>query len=142
MKKFKNSRFSKIMSFAIILSLAFFSVACSTKMRVNTDPNGADVYVDGEHQGKSPVTYDAKSGPPSSGDINVVAKKEGYKDAEKNVERSEMNTTNFVVGLILLGVPALLWSWEYPSSINLMLQPEQTPDKSESKVIEKNGDLG
>jgi hypothetical protein len=52
------------------------------KLEVRSDPPEADVYVDGTHQGRTPVTVDKLT---PTGEINVELRKRGYKPATKTL---------------------------------------------------------
>ncbi len=50
-------------------------------LRVNSEPSGAEVYINGEHSGKTPLSIEL-----SPGRYNVTLKKEGYREYTTRVE--------------------------------------------------------
>jgi hypothetical protein len=77
-------------------NLLYLSCGCASRINVITTPSEADVTVDGAPVGKSPATWTGKSGLPNKS-VVVEAKKDGYKDAQKVVERDDLNAGYLVV---------------------------------------------
>lgn len=91
----------------ILVMLASILSSCVTKTHVtfNTDKPGADVYVNGEYIGKTPVTKKLSNA--IWEDPDILIKKDGYKDMHLSVQK-EVKTVNLICGL-LLWWPSLLW---------------------------------
>lgn len=126
MARARHGFWRKAVALALALSVLGAS-GCASKMMVRTNPEGAEVYVDGEPLGKSPATWEGTSGLPNK-TVTVEARKEGYEDAVKNVKRSELNAGYMVVGILLFW-PAILWSWEWPDSVALELERAEHPNE-------------
>ncbi len=103
--------------------LLFTTVGCvsSTKVTFNTDTPDAEVYVDGELIGKTPVT--AKLSNAVWEDPTITIKKEGYKTINSNVQK-EVKAANIIFG-ICLNAPAFLWCYGPKANQNFMLTPEK-----------------
>jgi hypothetical protein len=130
-----------MMAAVVVCNLLYLTSGCASRMIVRTTPSDADVTVDGEPVGKSPATWSGKSGLPNKS-VMVEAKKEGYKDAEKVVERDDLNA-GYLILSILFFVPGILWSWEYPDSVNLTLEPQDQQPQAQGQPQEqpKTGQL-
>ena len=64
------------------------SVGCSHTGTIHSEPAGAEIFVDGESKGHSPVTFEEKSS--GGGTVQVKAKLNGQ-EVTKAVERSEIS---------------------------------------------------
>ena len=62
------------------------SVGCSHTGTIHSEPAGAEIFVDGESKGHSPVTFEEKSS--GGGTVQVKAKLNGQ-EVTKAVERSD-----------------------------------------------------
>ncbi len=122
MTMWKNQAWFKVSAMVVLFGFAYLATGCASKMMIKTMPEGADVYVDGEHLGESPATYEGKSGLPDK-TITVEAKKQGYKDAQKTVKR-EADIAQVVIG-ILFFLPAIFWAWYWPDETTLKLEPAE-----------------
>ncbi len=93
-----------LLTVLILASLSLTS-CLSTKVTFNSNVEGADVYVDGEHIGKTPVTEKIGNGIWNWPDITV--KKAGYKSIKDVQLKKEVKVPTLVLG-ILFEYP-LLW---------------------------------
>ena len=102
--------------------LIVFCTGCvtSTRVRINSDVEGAEVYIDGQKIGTTPTEIALSNA--IWEDPDVVLKKEGYKDLHTNVKK-EVKAVNLVSGL-LLWLPSLLWVYGPKSNQNYMMIPE------------------
>ena len=126
MKRMRKSFWFRLSALIVLCNFALLTGGCACKMMINTDPQGADVFVEGEPIGKSPATWTGKSGLPGK-KVLVEAKKEGYQDATKLVDRDDLNTGYAVMSFLFLFL-GFLWSWEYPDSVYLHLEPEESAE--------------
>lgn len=97
------------------------SCVTSTLVTFNTSVPGADVYVDGEHIGKTPTEKKMSNGVWE--DAKIIIKKEGYQDLHTNVQK-DIKPVNLIIGL-LLWWPSLLWVHGPKSQQNYLLTPLQ-----------------
>lgn len=61
---------------ALFLAATIFLGGCAQTVRLNTEPEGADVYVNNIFVGKSPTQYRARTGTPDTAYVRV--EKPGY----------------------------------------------------------------
>ncbi|MGP1455793.1 MAG: PEGA domain-containing protein [Treponema sp.] len=109
-------------SFFLLLVMVIAMVSsCVTRTNVifNTDVAGADVYVDGEHIGKTPVTKSLSNAVWE--DPDILIKKDGYQDMYLGVKK-EVKVVNLVCGL-LLWWPSLLWVYGPTAHQHYLLSP-------------------
>ena len=71
---------------SLVLLLAFIIAGCSHTTLINTNPSGANVVIDGNDLGLSPVTFNDSSGVPKSFILKV--KKSGYKEINLPIKQS------------------------------------------------------
>lgn len=105
----------------MLVMLASILSSCVTKTHVtfNTDTAGADVYVNGEYIGKTPVSK--KMSNAVWEDPDILIKKDGYQDMHFSVQK-EVKTVNLICGL-LLWWPSLLWVHGPKGQQHYMLTP-------------------
>ena len=101
--------------------LVIFCASCVTQTRVNfsTDVDGAEVYVDGEKIGTTPVQKKLSNAIWNNPDILI--RKEGYKDLYTDLNK-EIKGVNLVSGL-LLWLPSLFWVYGPKKNQSYMLVP-------------------
>ncbi len=115
----KLKRFGASLTAGILI--AVFCTSCVSQTRVNfrTDVEGADVYVDGEKIGTTPVQMKLSNA--VWNDPDIVIKKDGYKDLYAGLKK-EAKGANIVLG-VLLWWPSLLWCYGPKKNQNFMLEP-------------------
>ena len=107
--------------FALLAAATFLTAtACSHSVIIDTDPTGAEVKVNGEKLGTSPVTYTESTGWEKVYDIE--ASKPGFKATRKQVKQTEWNipvTVASGLGFFVCIVPAigLLWAKQMPDRV-------------------------
>lgn len=101
--------------------LVIFCASCVTQTRVNflTDVDGAEVYVDGEKIGTTPIQKKLSNAVWE--DPDILIKKEGYKDLYTGLNK-EIKGVNLVSGL-LLWWPSLFWVYGPKKNQSYMLVP-------------------
>ncbi|MFA6137138.1 MAG: PEGA domain-containing protein [Sulfurimonas sp.] len=95
--------------FSIIL-LTILASGCSSTTVISSDPNGAQLYVDGMKKGKTPYAYtDSKI----IGSTTILKlKKEGYEDLNVVMSKSEQANVGAIIGGVFVLVP-FLWTMDY-----------------------------
>lgn len=108
-------------SFIAGILLVVVCTSCVTQTRVNfsTDVDGAEVFVDGEKIGTTPVQKKLSNVVWENPDILI--KKEGYKDLYTDLKK-EIKGVNLVSGLFLFW-PALFWVYGPKKNQNYILVP-------------------
>ena len=87
-----------------LAGLALIWSGCASTMMVFTEPGDAEISVDGEMIGRSPVLYAGKSG--LGGSVEVTARLPGYEEGTLHVSR------------VLRP-----WGWYLPDSAHIRLEP-------------------
>ena len=95
----------KLVLILVIVSFLFSGCVSATNVTFYTDPEGADVYVDGKLVGESPTRKRMSNAVWANPRVRVEA--EGYKPRSTRVDK-EVKAANLALGL-LLWWPALLW---------------------------------
>lgn len=108
----------------VYLSIGFIFIAllssCASTTLITTDPPGAEVYVNEEYLGHSPVTYEDKKIVFSDNVVRI--KKEGYKEMTNFFSRDEAPNVGAIVGGIFVW-PIWLWALEYKPEHHYKLEP-------------------
>ena len=104
----------------IMLIVLCSSCVTSTRVHINSDVEGAEVYIDGQKIGTTPTEIALSNAVWE--DPDVVLKKDGYKDLHTNVNK-EVKAVNLVSGLVLFW-PSLLWVYGPKANQNYIMIPE------------------
>ena len=117
---------SIFMKTVTILLLLLFLAGCATNTKVNfyTNVDGAEVYVDGELIGVSPVQ--TKLSNAIWNDPQILIKKDGYMDLRTYVKK-ELKVGNLLSGIFLSPITCcvpLLWVFGPDSYQNYILTPK------------------
>lgn len=87
-----------------LVGLALIWSGCASTMMVFSEPGDAEILVDGETIGRSPVLYAGKAG--LGGSVEVTARLPGYEEKTLHVSR------------VLRP-----WGWYLPDSAHIQLEP-------------------
>lgn len=77
-----------------VVTVGLFAIAatgCSHVVTIDSDPPGADIYVNGQKVGNAPVSYTEKTGWDKT--YQIEARKPGYGKSELTVQQGDFNTT-------------------------------------------------
>lgn len=107
---------------AIGLVFAFGLSACQHTTRMNTTPEGAEIYVNGIPIGETPVTYKSRSGFPQT--YYVKIEKEGYKTLKDITIESQYRADESLV-LLILGIVPYFFSARLEDQYIWHLIPEE-----------------
>jgi hypothetical protein len=105
---------------ALILAGAFLLSGCASTTIINSAPNGAKVYIDGEPVGNTPYTYTDTKIVGSTTPVRLV--KDGYEDYNTLLKRNEEANVGAIIGGIFLLFP-FLWTMDYKASHTYELTP-------------------
>lgn len=104
----------------LLLIASLLTTACSTVVQITTQPPGADVEINGQAKGKTPLTLPLSDFIGST--YQTRFKMDGYR--EKYVElQKEFKAGTFVGGLFVW--PFLLWSYGPEATQNFVLEKEK-----------------
>lgn len=113
----------------IVLVCSFFSCAAIFKgniraVPINSDPNGADIYVNGQFMGKTPLNIKLQNNQSS---YTVEFKKQGYETQVYNINRqigAGWIILDILSGFVPIIIDAVTGAWYElePDSINATLQ--------------------
>jgi hypothetical protein len=95
----------RVITVAVLIVFLLSSCVTHTNVTIDTDPEGADVYVDGRPIGESPADQRLSNAIWNSPRVRVEM--DGYETINSEV-RKELKGVNLAIGL-LLWWPALLW---------------------------------
>jgi hypothetical protein len=104
----------------LCITLAICVSACASTTIINSEPNGATVYLNGEKVGITPYTHtDTKI----VGSTNtVLLKKDGYQDFSTAFTRNEDVNVGAIIGGIFVLIP-FLWIMDYKPSHSYEMAP-------------------
>lgn len=125
----KNSQIIQV--FAIILSATIFLTGCGSTTMIQSRPDNAKLYLNGEYMGTTPYAHrDTKI---VSSTTIVTLEKEGYQTFNTSFSRDEELDVGALIGGIFLLVP-FLWIMKYKPFRTYEMNPEfgydgnQTPE--------------
>lgn len=122
------SKWSVMMATLLFGLVLVFSTGCASTVRITSNPEGADVTVDGRYIGQTPTTYTDTAVILSTRQVRV--EKPGYRTTETTISRDgDLNVGALVGGIVCL-VP-FLWLLDYPSVVTYELRPESRADGPE-----------
>lgn len=109
-----------------VVTVGLFAIAatgCSHVVTIDSDPPGADIYVNGQKVGNAPVQYTEKTGWDKT--YQIEARKPGYGKSELTVQQGDFNTT-MLIGTIAgtLCIPFL-----FPWGLIGLAFSRQLPDR-------------
>lgn len=118
-----------------LILAALLLTGCSSATLINSEPQGAQVFVDGELKGTTPYTYSDRKTIGST--TNILLKKEGYEDYNMLLIRNEEFDAAACAGGVFTLIP-FLWVQKYSPERTLELtgldgtdeidtSPEPTP---------------
>jgi hypothetical protein len=116
MKSMKASQKIPLIIFTSVLLLS----GCASTTLINSDPQNAKLYLNGEYKGETPYQHsDAKIVGTTT---SVKLTKEGYKDYYASFSRTEQPAVGPIIGGFFL-LPFWLWVMEYNPERTYILEP-------------------
>lgn len=136
----------------VALSISFLAASCAHPTLIQTDPPGAELYIDGVQVGITPYTLQDT---PGSGDrYEIVIQKSGYQIVQSTLRQDQFSwprgIASVTCGLCSFGLGCLgllTWSWQLQDQYSFVLQPAAAatsqpalPSSEPSGVGEPEGD--
>jgi hypothetical protein len=115
---------------SIVFVLIVALVSCSTMVTINSEPEGAEVYLDQRYMGDTPITKELSN--LITHQYRIRLEKEGYKTIRGELQK-EIKPGILVVGILLTWIP-LLWVYGPQEHHFYKLQPK-TGETAASAVI-------
>ncbi|RPA69696.1 PEGA domain-containing protein [Cyclobacteriaceae bacterium YHN15] len=107
--------------FSIILSISMFSAGCGSTTMIQSKPDNAKVYLNGEYVGTTPYAHrDTKI---VSSTTIVTLEKEGYQPFNASFSRDEELDVGALIGGIFFLVP-FLWIMKYKPFRTFEMKPD------------------
>jgi hypothetical protein len=104
----KRSSMSILLLF-VVLAVIFFN-SCASSTLITSEPPGAELYVNGQHVGKTPFTYsDTRI---IGNKVDITLEKEGFIPLSTFFTRTEEVDVGAIVGGLFVW-PAFLWAMKY-----------------------------
>ena len=109
----------KTFTFALVVGAAFFLSSCSTSVQIASEPQGADVEINGQAQGKTPLSITLSDLDWTQ--YNVTLRKLGYQDKTVVLEK-ELKAGPFIGGFFIW--PFWVWCYGPMDNYNFQLIPK------------------
>jgi hypothetical protein len=94
----------------LFLAICVLTSSCVSRTMINSDPSGAEIYIDNQKVGITPFQYgDTK---PSGARTAIKLKKEGYKDLYITLVRDEQVEVGAIIAGIFVLIP-FIWTMKY-----------------------------
>lgn len=84
--------------------------SCASKTLIQSNPSGADIYIDSQRKGTTPYNY--KDTKIAGSSTNITLKKEGYQDLVVTLVRNERADVGAIIGGCFFLIP-FLWTMQY-----------------------------
>lgn len=122
---------------SIILAGILFLSSCASTTLIQSNPNGAKVYIDGEAVGQTPYSHSDTKIVGSC--MNVRLEKEGHETLNTTICRNEEADVGAIVGGFFVLVP-FLWTMKYKPTHSYELSPslDTEPEVKNESVTEKS----
>ena len=121
-----NRRVALLMSSLLLMSLLS---ACTKSSRILTRPAGANIYINGTYEGKTPLTYESSRGLPDRFVIKV--EKEGFQTLEFYIDKSPSALSMLLTPIY--GI-SLLFSSELATKYKIDLMPLKLSEQEEREA--------
>lgn len=116
LRRVRDSRGCSLLICFVVLS--FFVVSCASKTVIKSRPEGAEVYIDNVRKGVTPLPYSDTAIAGSS--KRLVLKKDGYKDFDTVLRKSEFRVGPCIGGVLVLF--PFVWILGYPDEHEFALE--------------------
>lgn len=133
----KTGRRKRIWGTSLLLAMLAAFTSCATIMRgdrrdvrFNSEPQGADVYINGDFFGRTPIVLQLKAGH----SCTVEFRKEGYRTEIRQLKsriKAEWLILDVIFGTVPIVVDAITGSWRdfKPDYFNVVIEKSETQGK-------------
>lgn len=132
-----KKRTSSLKITSILLASLVLFASCASTTLIQSVPNGAKVYIDGQPVGTTPYSYSDTKIVGSS--TTVRLEKDGYDPLNTVIVRNERADVGAIVGGLFFWVP-FLWTMEYNPTHTYELNPSNSVyyDQSTAPQVQSN----
>lgn len=129
---------------SLVLAVSLLLASCSSTTMINSSPNGAKVFLNGEQVGTTPYAHSDTKIVGST--TTVKLEKEGYETFNTTFSRSEKADVGAIIGGVFVLVP-FFWTMKYKPERTYELIPlagtkvEEAKKNSETLVTSKAEEL-
>lgn len=111
----------KITLLLLLVSMPILFSQCASRTIINSTPQGAEVFVNGEFRGTTPYEYsDTKI---MFSTTSLTLKKSGFEEMHVMLQRNESVDVGPIIGGFFFW-PAWLWSMKYNENHHYKLTPQ------------------
>ncbi|MGV8962437.1 MAG: PEGA domain-containing protein [Candidatus Saccharimonadaceae bacterium] len=118
---------------SVVLAGAILFCSCASSTMIQSTPNGAQVYLNGENVGVTPYSHSDTKIVGST--TTVKLEKEGYETYNTSFSRDESADVGAIIGGILVLVP-FLWTMKYKPTHSYELSPLQKGNQPTISSVE------
>ena len=118
---------------AATLAFVFLMSSCASSTFIESYPNGADLYLNGEAVGQTP--YEMRDTKPMFSSTSVRIEKEGYRTFYTTITRDEEADVGAIIGGVFFFFP-FIWAFKYKPTRFYKLVPE-SDDQSFDGMIDE-----
>lgn len=126
---------------AMLLAVAVLFASCSSTTLIQSDPNGAKVYMNGEYKGVTPFSYSDTKIVGSTTDVRLEL--EGYETLHTVLARNERADVGAIIGGLFFLFP-FLWTMKYNPVHTYELRPIKSASLTKADqpavLTDSNGD--
>ena len=107
----------------VAVAMLALSIGCASTVEIDSEPQGAEVRIDGQNIGKTPTHYTDNSIVFTTKRVEI--KKEGYEPIRTQITRDGPINVGAVIGGFFCAWPLFLWAFDYPKYVNYDLAQEK-----------------
>jgi hypothetical protein len=124
----------RITAAVMVALFAFIASGCASTVLINSTPEGAQVFVDGQAIGYTPVSYTDTGIVMSTRQVEL--RLDGYEVHRAVVRRdAELNVGALLGGIFCLW-PLFLWVLDYPSRVHYEMRPLRAEAQTGHRIEE------
>lgn len=126
---------STLKAISIFMAATVLFSSCNSTTLLQSNPSGAEVYINSQNKGKTPYSYSDTKIVGSS--TNITLKKEGYQDFNVTLVRNERADVGAIIGGCFFLVP-FLWTMQYDPTHNYELTAISNQNTATNTLTNQN----